>query len=695
MNDFLKQELLITINNTDIENIESIHCENNIELIEQIQLHKQLRDIEVIADDFDIARKYKTLFFDGKTVQQVNDVDYFLNAPDFVKSRHIKKVDESSYINSNVKKDIVKELNFEDIKRISEDYDIVCIKAQTGTGKSKQVATPVINEAIENHSGAFVISPLVSIVNTIKNNCAGISHYQELTSEDLTNNSIVTTINSSHQDHIKTLSKKSSVVVIEEFASCFETIALNEKLRGVRKNIYNNLLSTLINAEKAYLLDADLNDIHIEFLKQTNKKIIVIEVEQDYSDIDVEFGNKGQIIHNINEAVSNNEKVVVAVDTKSQANAIAEQLGHVEGVLVIHGNNKDLEKQKQFIDNPNELEGINVLIYNSVICRSLSIETKHFDRHFGIFTGVLAPNSCIQMLRRDRTATKFEVAIDAQQVIPYEETDFSDDCLEAIREQNLYLRETISSSLKILMQLLKFNVTDHVYNEDQKAIGYKLDAQSKKAVKEKYNIAVLTSERKISLSDAKKMRVATNLTNQKEADRDAVLINDLCGEVSEDSINFFGHSVGYKAMQFHEILSMTDAQRIEIDEKEKDYLAADKTYAQLIKSIYSTIFQHAWTGERFEITDENARSIIEGFGNKRYINHLNIHKFKKNESLKQNKAKLIVLKFIKVLGLKARSVKVGYERVSRIYNCEVVNQFVQHYIGQTAMHTNYYQMIAA
>ncbi|WP_227541839.1 hypothetical protein, partial [Klebsiella pneumoniae] len=42
----------------------------------------------------------------------------------------------------------------------------------------------------------------------------------------------------------------------------------------------------------------------------------------------------------------------------------------------------------------------------------VSIEQKHFDRHFGMFCGEVVPSDAIQMLRRDRTAKEFIIGFD-------------------------------------------------------------------------------------------------------------------------------------------------------------------------------------------------------------------------------------------------------------------------------------------
>lgn len=52
------------------------------------------------------------------------------------------------------------------------------------------------------------------------------------------------------------------------------------------------------------------------------------------------------------------------------------------------------------------------LIYSPSISSGVSIEEKHFHRHFGMFCGEVVPSDAIQMLRRDRTAQEYIIGFD-------------------------------------------------------------------------------------------------------------------------------------------------------------------------------------------------------------------------------------------------------------------------------------------
>ncbi|MFO5546981.1 hypothetical protein ACLBPS_29875, partial [Klebsiella pneumoniae] len=50
--------------------------------------------------------------------------------------------------------------------------------------------------------------------------------------------------------------------------------------------------------------------------------------------------------------------------------------------------------------------------HGPAITSGVSIEQKHFHRHFGMFCGEVVPSDAIQMLRRARTAKEFIIGFD-------------------------------------------------------------------------------------------------------------------------------------------------------------------------------------------------------------------------------------------------------------------------------------------
>lgn len=81
--------------------------------------------------------------------------------------------------------------------------------------------------------------------------------------------------------------------------------------------------------------------------------------------------------------------------------------------LCVNQKNKPEPEVEAFTNQPKKMvKKYDGLIYSPSISSGVSIEQKHFDRHFGMFCGEVVPSDAVQMLRRDRTAKEFIIGFD-------------------------------------------------------------------------------------------------------------------------------------------------------------------------------------------------------------------------------------------------------------------------------------------
>ena len=67
---------------------------------------------------------------------------------------------------------------------------------------------------------------------------------------------------------------------------------------------------------------------------------------------------------------------------------------------------------QRFFENPNgEIKNWDYVIMSPKVVSGVSITDNYFTKHYGIFTGVVQPNSAAQMLERDRTAKSILIAV--------------------------------------------------------------------------------------------------------------------------------------------------------------------------------------------------------------------------------------------------------------------------------------------
>jgi hypothetical protein len=166
-------------------------------------------------------------------------------------------------------------------------------------------------------------------------------------------------------------------------------------------------------------VDADLSTLDIKTIaSMTTRKIVVYDMEQAPHDGRVSFADADNIKAQILTAVANGEKCRVACDSSATAIELTAQLRALypdKNILCIHSRQGDSTAGDPAVINLLRdinagLPRIDVLIHSPTLESGVSITIPHFTRTFGIFGGrSVAPAGFIQMLKRDRTATHFEI----------------------------------------------------------------------------------------------------------------------------------------------------------------------------------------------------------------------------------------------------------------------------------------------
>ena len=166
-------------------------------------------------------------------------------------------------------------------------------------------------------------------------------------------------------------------------------------------------------------VDADLSTLDIETIaSMTARKIVVYDMEQRPHDGRVSFADADNIKTQILTAVANGEKCRVACDSSATAIELTAYLRALHpdlNILCIHSRQGDSTAGDPAVINLLRdinagLPRIDVLIHSPTLESGVSITVPHFDRTFGIFGGrSVAPAGFVQMLKRDRTATHFEI----------------------------------------------------------------------------------------------------------------------------------------------------------------------------------------------------------------------------------------------------------------------------------------------
>lgn len=197
--------------------------------------------------------------------------------------------------------------------------------------------------------------------------------------------------------------------------------------------VFNRWLELMATTkDKVILADADANDILVEFcelgLKQRNahlqalygenvtpQKIHIIDGHTDCSDTSIYYTDSDTAFNKVVEDVGAGHRVLVANDSANDGEKLFTHLQSLypeKKGLFVALDTKESKAVEQFTDEPNsESQKYDYLIYSPSISSGVSIENGHFNKHYGIFCGTVAPSDAIQMIRRDRKAREFVLGL--------------------------------------------------------------------------------------------------------------------------------------------------------------------------------------------------------------------------------------------------------------------------------------------
>ncbi|HGY0940884.1 TPA: plasmid replication protein, CyRepA1 family [Vibrio cholerae] len=195
--------------------------------------------------------------------------------------------------------------------------------------------------------------------------------------------------------------------------------------------VFNRLIDMMVNTKHQVLLaDADANDTLLEFcelaLAKRNaareakglplEQIHVIELDSDSSYINVKYADSDSVFQKALDDLAAGQRVLVATDSSNEAEnlfARMKELNPNKKGLLINASEKVTSREAEaFCDEPDtEQLKYDYLVYSPAISSGVSLETKHFTRHYGLFRGVVAPSDALQMMHRDRNARDFIIGL--------------------------------------------------------------------------------------------------------------------------------------------------------------------------------------------------------------------------------------------------------------------------------------------
>lgn len=364
----------------------------------------------------------------------------------------------------------------------------VIVRAGMGSGKSKHLLRPMMHSAERGVSVAHRVSLIGGLWDMMtraddgrRMNC-DILHYQDPGYQELAPyaSKLTICINSIVKGCWQPLMKKHDFFGLDEATQGLRA-TLSGKAMAHPVDVFNRLIDAIAHSEEhALLVDADASDILVDLCELAMAKreqtglstwtqihVIELPVDVKYKTADgkrearrVLYTDTDRIMVEVLKAVEAGEKFLLATDSTNFAEQLLLQLRDrwpEKKWLYVSQDTKPDQEVVAFTDSPNQRAKLyDGLIYSPAISSGVSIEEKHFTRHFGCFCGQVVPSDAIQMLRRDRTATEFLVGLNK---------------LPGIREENA---ESIRRGfLQALLETAEINdeFTDAILDGDRLSLG--------------------------------------------------------------------------------------------------------------------------------------------------------------------------------------------------------------------------------
>jgi hypothetical protein len=359
------------------------------------------------------------------------------------------------------------------------------IKAPTGTGKTRDKVRPAIEQAIA--AGETVVYMTVSRALVESMNVEGLVDYRELR-PGVEYKAIKTCIHSIHKPVIAEILERADVVVIDEAAQCLRNI-LTGDVRN-REKVWNVFQKYVANSGKRLIaVDADFNDMLAGQLSGCTRYETKANI---YSGIQVDVVEPEIAFKSVIEAKS----ALVATDSKRTAKRLQAALKGRK-VLTITGDTVLGEEQAAFIRDTSRASLYDFIIYTPAIGSGVSINESFFSLNVGIFNGSVLPSDAVQMIRRDRSASRVLMGIGDKPHKAKAVTFGSSDLDQAIRkclESENQLKSFFRASLIDTLTHLGFNVHIVSNEKDQVKEAKSLVRAASKVQKLDYNESVMNAE---------------------------------------------------------------------------------------------------------------------------------------------------------------------------------------------------------
>lgn len=336
-----------------------------------------------------------------RTAQRLSYFNYLKDREKSVKHKAFKKVNHKS----------LERLN--SLKKLPKD-GIIAIRSAKGTGKSKLIGSLIANEP------SLALGHRVFLMRELCEKW-GLTYREDLDSANgysIDKHGNLADRVGSCTESLLGISLTNGTLVLDEVDQVLLSLVASSTngKDGKRPILMGKFTQAIAQAKRVIIASADLTDHEINLIQNIRKRagvddsVYLVEntyQPQGYSVEIIDSHSYEPIIERILDDAANGKKLFISTDSRKESKTIAFLIEQLENIglkcLVINQETSGGEYEQLFIKNINkEVKNWDVVIASPSMSTGVSIETKHFDKVYGIFWGVLSEHDIAQSIGRVR-----------------------------------------------------------------------------------------------------------------------------------------------------------------------------------------------------------------------------------------------------------------------------------------------------
>ncbi|MCR9657478.1 hypothetical protein NB537_22195 [Vibrio parahaemolyticus] len=339
-------------------------------------------------------------------------------------SKRKRAVDGHSSISRSFSSKHFTKLSSINLEQELQQCSTLAIKAATGTGKTKRLFGPLALHASEKERVVYV-SHLIALVEQFCHDNKATSYSSNKLNEVENCEAFGVVINSIYKDMFLDKLASCHTLIIDEFEKVFKSVVCSDDNQQMQRNkVFDSLCYAIEKAPNVIVGDADLSDISLDFIQGLRGKLKVLHcTENPYTNIHAIVKDKATYLTSeisqrlwsdkafLFDSVNTLKRTAKALGFVNDKNLYCEASALKQGVLILHGDNKGLDEQKELLSNPNlHIHKYRAVLVSPCLASGFSI-TSHFTNRVTVIADkTLCPRELINFARRFRSAQEIVFA---------------------------------------------------------------------------------------------------------------------------------------------------------------------------------------------------------------------------------------------------------------------------------------------